>query len=82
MQTINDTYDFQKERIIRIVEELAPGKVVEFDDASTFIRFRVRDPFLNINLTEVSGEWLPSELADKSEDWLRAFIESLANGKI
>ncbi|HLJ26502.1 MAG TPA: hypothetical protein VKY85_07315 [Candidatus Angelobacter sp.] len=77
-----DTHEFQKERIIRIVDEMAPGKVVEFDDASTFIRFRVRDPFLNINLTEVSGEWIPSELADKSDDWLRRFINSLANGKI
>lgn len=79
---VTDTYEYQKERIIRIVEELAPGKVVEFDNASTFIRFRVRDPFLNINLTEVSGEWLPSELADKSDDWLRKFIKNLANRKI
>jgi len=82
MQTITDTYEFQKKRIVHIFEEIAPGKVVEFDDASTFIRFRVRDPRLNINLTEVSGEWLPSELADKSDDWLRAFIRNLANGKI
>lgn len=77
MQVI-DTYQFQKQRIIRIVEELAPGKMVEFDDASFFIRFRVRDPFMNIYLTEVSGEWIPSELADRSDDWLRQYITNLA----
>ncbi len=82
MQTITDTYEYQKERIVRIVEEIAPGKAVEFDEASTFIRFRVRDPILNINLTEVSGEWIPSELADKSDEWLRAFVRNLSNGKI
>jgi hypothetical protein len=80
MRTITDTYEFQKQRIIRIVDELAPGKVVEFDDASIFIRFRVRDPFLNINLTDASGEWLPCELDDKSDDWIRTFIRSLAHG--
>jgi hypothetical protein len=67
-----DTYEFQKARIIQVVEELAPGKAVEFDNDSTFIRFRVRDPFLNI----------PSELADKPDDWMRAFIKNLAAGKI
>jgi hypothetical protein len=77
-----DTYEFQMARIIQVVEELAPGKAVEFDNDSTFIRFRVRDPFLNINLTEVSGEWIPSELADKPDDWMRAFIKNLAAGKI
>jgi hypothetical protein len=82
MQTIRDTYKFQRERIIRIVEELAPGRAVQFDDSSTFIRFRVRDPLLNINLTEVSGEWLASELADKSDDRLRGLIRNLSGGKI
>ncbi len=82
MQATTDTYQFQRKRIIRIVGEMAPGRAVEFDEASTFIRFRVRDPLLNINLTEVSGDWIPSELADKSDDWLRAFIRNLANGKI
>jgi len=77
-----DTYEFQKARIIRIVEELAPGKATEFDDASTFIKFRVLDPLLNIAITEPSGEWIPSVLADKSDDWLRAFIRNLSNGKI
>jgi hypothetical protein len=77
-----DTYEFQKERIVRIVQELAPGQKVEFDEANTWIRFRVVDETLRISLTEVSGEWEPSELADKSDDALKAFIKQLSNGKI
>jgi len=77
-----DTYESQKVRIVRIVQELAPGKKVEFDEANTWIRFRVVDETACISLTEVSGEWEPSELADKSDDWLKTFIKQLSNGKI
>jgi len=77
-----DSYHFQRARIERIAGELAPGESVEFDEASTFIKFRIRDNFLGVNLTEPSGEWLPSELADKSDGWLRAFIKQLSNGKL
>lgn len=77
-----DGYHFQRARVERIGGELAPGTSVEFDEASTFIKFRVRNNFLGVNLTEQSGEWLPSELADKSDEWLRAFIKHLSNGKI
>ena len=77
-----DSYQFQRARIEGIVAELAPGKTVEFDEALTFIKFRVRDNTLGVNLTEPSGEWLPSELADKSDDWLRDYIKQLSNGKL
>jgi hypothetical protein len=77
-----DSYQFQRARIERIVAELAPGKTLEFDEASTLIKFRVRDSTLGVNLTEPSGEWLPGELADKSDDWLRAFIRQLSSGKL
>jgi hypothetical protein len=77
-----DGYWFQRERINRICNELAPGKLVEFDEASTFIKFRVRDSFLRVDLTEPSGEWVPSVLADYSDDQLRNFIKQLSNGKI
>jgi hypothetical protein len=77
-----DSYHFQRARIGRIAGELAPGKSVEFDEASTFIKFRITDNFLGVNLTEQSGEWLPSELADKSDNRLRVFIKNLSNGKI
>ena len=78
----NDTYKFQSERIERLVRELQPGKAVKFDKTSTWIRFRVVDEQLGKSLTEVSGEWEPSELADKSDDWLKTFIKQLSNGKI
>lgn len=77
-----DSYQFQRARVERIAGELAPGKSVEFDEASTFIKFRIRDNVLGINLTEPSGDWFPSVLADKSDEWLRAFIQQLSNGKI
>jgi hypothetical protein len=77
-----DTYDFQRARIERISQALAPGKTVEFDEASTFIKFRIRDTVVGVNMTEPSGEWFPDILADKSDDWLRKFIKGLSNGKI
>jgi len=77
-----DTYQFQRARVERIANELAPGKSVEFDEASTFIKFRIRDTFTGVNLTEPSGEWFPDELADKSDAWVREFIKRLSNGKI
>jgi hypothetical protein len=77
-----DSYAFQRKRIERIVNELAPGKRVEFDETSTFVKFRVRDDVAGVNLTEPSGEWFADELADKSDAWLRDFVIRLSNGKI
>jgi hypothetical protein len=77
-----DTYRFQRARITRICNELAPGKKVEFDETTSFIKFRIRDEALLINLTEPSGEWQPSVLGDKADDELRQFIKGLSNGKI
>lgn len=77
-----DMYDFQKARLTRLVADLAPGKQIEFDENSSFIRFRVFDPVTRTVLSEISGEWIPSEAADKSDDWWRNFIRRLSNGKI
>jgi hypothetical protein len=77
-----DSYAFQRARVARIVSEIAPGKTVEFDEATTLIKFRVRDYLLGVNLTEPSGEWFPEELGDKSDDWLRNFVKHLSNGKL
>ena len=79
---VEDTYDFQRDRITRICSELAPGRRVDFDKTTSWIKFKVRDDFLRISLTEPSGEWLPSQLADKSDDWLRSLVKQLSNGKI
>ena len=77
-----DTFAFQRERVMRICTELAPGKKVEFDEANSLIKFRIRDERLGVNLTEASGEWVPSVLADRSDGWLREFVKKLSNGKI
>ena len=77
-----DSYEFQQARVIRIIGEVAPGKLVEFDTTSTWIRFKIKDPVTGIRLTVDAGEWEPSELADKSDDWLRAFIKQIGNGQI
>jgi hypothetical protein len=77
-----DSYAFQQKRLARITEEIAPGKKVEFDDSITLIKFRVSDPVSGTVLTGASGQWLPSELADKSDDWIKTFIRQLSAGKI
>ena len=77
-----DTYVFQLKRVKRICNELAPGKKVEFDEANSLIEFRIRDERLGINLTEASGEWVPSVLSERSDGWFREFVKNLSNGKI
>jgi hypothetical protein len=67
---------------VRIVNELAPGKILEFDESSSMIRFRIRDSFLNLDLTNAWPHWLPRELAGKSDDELRQLIRALTGGKI
>jgi hypothetical protein len=79
---LEDTRDFQIARLTRICNEMAPGKRVDFYERTSWIRFKIRDDFFNISLTDSSGEWVPSVLAGKSDDELRAFIKQLSNGKI
>jgi hypothetical protein len=77
-----DHYRFQRARIERIAHDMAPHAKVEFDEAATWLKFRIRDEATRANLTEPSGEWEPSVLADKPEEWLRSYIRRLSNGKI
>jgi hypothetical protein len=79
-----DSYEFQKARVTRLGNELAPNKEVVFKNSRALINFYIRDTFLDIhtNITEGSGDCVPSVLADKSDDELRDFIKRLSNGKI
>lgn len=78
-----DTYKFQTDRLKKLVTERAPGKEISFDEASTFIRFRITDPVTGVELVEPKGQgWFPGELADKSDDVLWAMIVHLSNGKL
>lgn len=78
----SNSYSCQKRRIERVVDEFLPGKVAEFDEASGFIRFRVIDPLSNTPLTGICGMWFVSEIADKTDDWLRTLIRNSSGGKI
>jgi hypothetical protein len=82
VSTDKDSYEFQRARIIRIGNELAPGKRVQFDETTSSLRFRIRDQLLGVTITESTGEWEPSELADKSDEWMRALLIHASNGKI
>ena len=76
------TYDFEKARVMRICNELAPGRLALFAGSRNLINFHIRDAFLEVNLTEASGDWTPGELEDKSDDELRDLVKRLSNGKI
>jgi hypothetical protein len=75
-----DSYQFQRARVGRIAGELVPDGTVGFDEPSTFIRFVIRK--MGTNVTESSGDCLPSQLAQQSDDWLRGFIVGLSSGRI
>ena len=82
--TDKDDYRVQRARVEEIVRELAPNAIVKFDPDKTpnWIRFRVEDSATRTILAVSSGDWDASEIADKSDDWLRQFIRDLAAGKI
>jgi hypothetical protein len=76
------TFAFEKARVTRLCNELAPGKQVRFSESRVLINFHIRDEFSEINLTEASGDWVPGELGDKSDDEIRDLVRRFSNGKI
>jgi hypothetical protein len=76
-----DSYEFQKARVLGLADEI--GKQVEFDETTTSIKFRVTEKGGKFRAKPNSGDFLPdlspSELSDKSDAWLKAFILKLAN---
>lgn len=72
----------QRERIKKIVAMLAPNAVIKFDDYSSYIRFRVVDGPTGVVLMNSSGDWNPTELARRSDDWVRQAIGALSGGRI
>ena len=76
------TFAFEKARVARICNELAPGKQVRFSDSRILINFYIHDEFSGVNLTEGSGDWVPGELGDKSDDEIRDLVRRFSNGKI
>ena len=72
----NDTYDFQKARVMRLAVEL--GKEVEFDNTVCAIKFRATDAGTPFKATRHSGELDVSTLADKPDSWVKVLISQLA----
>ena len=78
-----DTYEFQTDRLRKLVAERAAGKIISFDDAHPItVRFRIVDPATGIELVNADREWMPSELADKSPNQLWALIKQLSAGRL
>jgi len=67
----------------RLLAERAPGKEVAYDKSRILIHFRIYDPVApSIDIVPAVGEWIPSELADKSDDELWKLLQHLSNGKL
>jgi hypothetical protein len=77
-----DDQQIQRERIELIVKELSPNAEARFDPDSTWIRFRIVDKLSGTVLMPSSGEWKPSELGEKSDDWIRQAIGALSGGRV
>jgi hypothetical protein len=74
----------QRERIERIVKEVEPNAVVTFDgDAMpSFLKWRVTHGPSGTVLLESSGDWMASEVADKSDGQLKDLLMSLSGGRL
>ncbi len=77
-----DTPEFQKARLERLVAEHAPGKGIEFDVKLRFIRFRIFDLATGTELVKPNENgWRASALDDiKRDDLLWAKICTMSNG--
>ena len=72
----------QRDRIERILADLAPNASVKFDPDSAWIRFRVVDAATGTVLISSSGHWEVGELEARSDDWIRKAIGALSGGRI
>jgi hypothetical protein len=74
----------QRERIERIVKEMEPNTVVTFDWEAmpSFLKWRVTHGPSGTVLLESSGDWIASEIADKSERELKDLLTSLSAGRL
>ncbi|HWO31237.1 MAG TPA: hypothetical protein VNO32_20780, partial [Candidatus Acidoferrum sp.] len=75
-----DAWKFQTDRLVRLVGQRAPGKVITFDDThQIYVRFRIIDSATGTELVGASGGWRPDELADLSDDKLWKFVQQLSD---
>lgn len=79
-QLDKDSYEFQRNRVIRLAVEL--GIKVEFDETVTAIKLRATPEGTKFWASRHSGELMPSQLADKPDSWLKALIQELARASV
>lgn len=74
----------QRERIERITMEMEPNAVVAFDwDAMpSLLKWRATHGPTGTVLLESSGDWMASEIADKSDRQLEDPLTSLSAGRL
>lgn len=74
-----DKPEVQRARIVALAKEIYPNGTVVFDEKQprSFIRFRIDDTQTGTILTSAYPEYLSSELADKSDDQLRALLRAV-----
>ena len=79
-----DDYRIQRARLERLVQELVPGGAVHFDPdrSPNYIRMRVDHPATGTILIVTSGDWHVSEIADKTDDELRALLKAWGGDRI
>jgi len=81
---VKDDYVIQRARIERLAKEMSPNCLVEFDpdNPPTWIKLRITHAPTGTILAVSSGDWHVTEIADKSDDQLRALIKSFGAGRI
>ncbi len=74
----------QQERIERIVKEMERNAVVTFycDATPGSLRWKVTHEPSGTVLLESSGDWMASEVADKSDNHLKDLLTSLSAGRL
>ncbi|MGB8541979.1 MAG: hypothetical protein WCD49_10140 [Candidatus Acidiferrales bacterium] len=78
-----DTWEFQTERLTKLVAERVPGKIITFDQTHRVtVRFRIVASVTGIVIVDATGEWQPDRLAEKSDNDVWKLIQHLSNGKL
>jgi hypothetical protein len=73
----------QRHRIDRIVKELIPHAVINYDSETPgLIGFKILDNNTNIVLAATTSPLRVQELTGKSDDWVRRFISQLGGGDL
>jgi hypothetical protein len=79
-----DDYKVQRSRLESLIREMEPSAVINWDEdrSPNFIRLRVDDAVTGAILIVSSGDWHVSEIADKSDNQLRAFLSAWSANRL